>query len=301
MNRRRRPILVAIWITALGTGLHASEAVRLRPTQSLYADGREIGLSAPEDVACGKGDVWVADTGNGRLVRFEATAEGYIPTTVLDVPEVARPQRIQTAPDGSIYVLDGKQRRIGRVDRTGKFLGWVDPSGQTGAARVVPRGFDVAADGKLYVLDVASARVLVTDPGGAVERQIAFPDAYGFLSDVAVDPRGVVFALDSVGRRLFSAALDAEQLTPLTEAMTEEMDFPTDLVADDVGRLFVSDQHGGGIVIVGANGSFRGRQSSMGWKTGMLRYPAGLCVDGNRELFVADRGNSRLQVFRILD
>jgi hypothetical protein len=39
----------------------------------------------------------------------------------------------------------------------------------------------------------------------------------------------------------------------------------------------------------------------MGWKTGMLRYPAGLCVNGNGELFVADRGNSRLQVFRILE
>jgi streptogramin lyase len=301
MSRERRPILVLIWIAALGAGLHAGEAVRLRATQSLYADGQEIGLSAPGDVACGVSGVWVADTGNGRLVGFEATADGYLPTTVLAVPEVARPQRIQTAPDGSIYVLDGKQRRIGRVDRSGEFLGWVDPAGQSGAARVVVRGFDVAADGKLYVLDVASARVLVTDSAGTVERQIAFPDPFGFISDVAVDSRGVVFALDSVGRRLFRAAPDAEQLTPLTEAMTEEMDFPTNLTVDGAGRLFVSDRHGGGIVIVDVTGSFRGRQSSMGWKTGMLRYPAGLCVNGKGELFVADRGNSRLQVFRIVE
>jgi len=49
----------------------------------------------------------------------------------------------------------------------------------------------------------------------------------------------------------------------------------------------------------GPDGSFRGRQSERGWKTGFLRYPTGLCVLGGDTLVVADRGNNRVQEFTI--
>ena len=69
------------------------------------------------------------------------------------------------------------------------------------------------------------------------------------------------------------------------------------LAVDHLGRLFIVDENGGGIVILGPDGSFQGRQSNMGWKPGSLRYPSGLCVDTAGMMFVADRGNNRIQVF----
>ncbi|HXV77403.1 MAG TPA: NHL repeat-containing protein [Candidatus Polarisedimenticolaceae bacterium] len=301
MRRRSRHVLWLASCIATGGLLHGTDAVRLRAIQVIHAGPASIGLAAPEGVACGDGRAWIADTGNGRLVELTAAADGYVATSVVELPELARPQRVRLAADGSFFVLDGRQRRIGRVDRSGSFLGWVDPSGAEPLGRVVPRGFDLGRDGRLYILDIAGRRVLVTDAAGRVERRIGFAASAAFLSDVAVDPRGTVFAVDSVGRRLFRAPTDASELSPLSETLEGDLDFPTDLTADPLGRLLVSDRHGGGIVIVGFDGSFRGRQSSMGWRPGMLRYPSGLCVNGNGELFVADTGNNRVQVFRVVE
>jgi len=128
-------------------------------------------------------------------------------------------------------------------------------------------------------------------------RQIAFPQPHGFVSDLAVGAKDTVFLLDSVEKRLYVAARDATAAIPLTGSMREDMDFPAAIAADDRGRLLVADQNGGGIVILGQDGSFRGRQSAFGWKEGFLRYPGELCLDANGTLFVADRENNRIQVF----
>ena len=74
---------------------------------------------------------------------------------------------------------------------------------------------------------------------------------------------------------------------------------PTSLVSDDTGRLFVSDQNSGTILVVGPDGTFLGRQGGPGWKTALLRSPAQLCLDGQGRLMVADRDNHRVQVFAL--
>jgi len=77
------------------------------------------------------------------------------------------------------------------------------------------------------------------------------------------------------------------------------MAFPTAIASDRRGHLFVADQTGGGIVVLGADGSFLGRQAGRGWTQGLLRYPSGLCVADGGLLFVADRENDRVSVFTI--
>jgi hypothetical protein len=37
-----------------------------------------------------------------------------------------------------------------------------------------------------------------------------------------------------------------------------------------------------------------------GWKDGFLRYPAQLCVNDKGEVYVADRENSRVQIFTVV-
>ncbi len=77
------------------------------------------------------------------------------------------------------------------------------------------------------------------------------------------------------------------------------MAFPTAIAVDGQGRIFLADQNGDGIVILGADGSFRGRQAGTGWKEGSLRYPSGLCAGPAGTIFVADRENGRVQMFAV--
>jgi hypothetical protein len=38
----------------------------------------------------------------------------------------------------------------------------------------------------------------------------------------------------------------------------------------------------------------------MGWNEGLLYYPSQMCISEKGEAFIADRGNSRVQVFNII-
>ena len=102
------------------------------------------------------------------------------------------------------------------------------------------------------------------------------------------------------GRGASGRARRNRQLALLTEGLEEYLDFATALVADERGRLILVDQNGGGLVLLGRDGSFLSRQSAYGWKPGLLRYPTDICLAGKR-VFVADRGNTRVQVFDILE
>ena len=71
------------------------------------------------------------------------------------------------------------------------------------------------------------------------------------------------------------------------------------ITMDSRGELLVVDQNGGGIIVIGQDGSFQGRQLSMGWSEGLLYYPAQMCLGPKGLVFIADRGNSRVQAFAV--
>jgi hypothetical protein len=122
----------------------------------------------------------------------------------------------------------------------------------------------------------------------------------GFVSDLAVDFKGAIFLIDSVRALVSVAAKDAKEFSPLTRNLREHLSFPTSITTDSRGILYVVDQNGGGVVIIGQDGSFLGRQLAMGWNEGLLYYPSQMCLNERGEMFIADRGNSRVQVFAIV-
>jgi hypothetical protein len=71
------------------------------------------------------------------------------------------------------------------------------------------------------------------------------------------------------------------------------------LTTDNRGTIYIVDENGGGIVILGVDGTFVGRQLTMGWTEGLLYYPSQICINGKGEVFIADRGNSRVQIFML--
>jgi hypothetical protein len=72
------------------------------------------------------------------------------------------------------------------------------------------------------------------------------------------------------------------------------------MTVDSRGVLYLVDENGGGIVLVGQDGAVLGRQLAMGWSEGLLRYPAQICLNDKAQVFVADKGNNRVQVFTII-
>ena len=279
---------------------HGREVVKLRILPPIYFDDQGNPLRQPEGIACGGESLLaVADTGNGRLVTYTVAGDSVTPAKSIRLRELPYPLQVQFTPSGDLVALDGKLRKLARLSPSGAFSGYVEVTGDNPVRPMIPRSFRIGGDGDFYLLDVANARVIAFSSAGALKRQISLPGGKGSYADLAVDARGAVFVLESIAKRVYVAGRDDEAFTPLTGAMENEFNFPTSMAIDDLGRLFLVDEYGGGIVILAADGSFQGRQSRMGWDSGSLRYPAGLCVDAGGTMFVADRGNNRIQVFAV--
>ncbi len=282
------------------TSLNA-QTVKFRHLLSLYFDDKEVGMKNPEGVACSeKSLLVVSDTGNGRLLRYTFQEKAVKAESEIKVPQLTYPLRVQINSKGEIFVLDGKKRRILRLTLAGEFKGYVDPQGLPSSPAIVPRSFKIGTNDSMYILDIFGERVIELSPDGKYQRYLEFPKDHGFFSDLAVDSRGNLFLIDSTQRMVYSAAREAKGFLPLTKNLREYLNFPTYLTTDTRGRIYVVDENGAGIVILGQDGSFIGRQLSMGWSEGLLYYPTQMCINERGEVFIADRGNNRVQVFAVV-
>lgn len=286
------PLLAAVLTPFPSFG---SDQSKLKHVNSSYADAAQIGLKSPEGVSCNDPYLYVADTGNSRLLRYTYQDGALLVDKVFPAGNVV-PIQVQVNSRAEFYLLDGKARQIVRLDTAGNPKGTLSLKGVPGTQKVVPKSFRIDGRDNLYILDLFSERVLVVDGEGTFQSQLAFPEDYGFISDLALDEKGAVYLLDSVRVAVHKADRGGE-FRALTTGLKSYVNFPTYLTVDERGRIFVVDQYGSGLVLLAADGSFAGRKLGMGWDEGFLYYPAQVCLNAAGDLFIADRNNSRVQQF----
>lgn len=293
MNR----LIVVVMIMLLAP-LHAfgADEIRFKYGRSLYADDKGVGMKRPEGVACSKDRLAVADTGNGRLLLYTIVDGEPRNGKQVQLTQVMYPVRLALSSKGDLYVIDGRQRKVARVNAEGAFQQYVEITGLPVEGMVVPAGISIDSKDSLHLFDLAGSRVLIFGDDGKYQQQILLPKGYGFISDLTVDARGTVFLLDSVNAVVYSNAKDPAVFAEVTGQLKDDMKFPTNIAAGENGVLYITDQNGGGVVAVRPDGTTK-RLFSLGWKEGTLRYPAQLCLDSGGDLFVADRENSRVQEF----
>ncbi len=292
--------LVAAALVAGPLGLTAARTASLKHVVSMYFDEKGTGLNLPEGVACdARGQVVVGDTGNDRLVRFYYRDKVVSGGTVIKIAELSAPSRVQLTSKGEIYALDSRQRRVAHLGSDGAFKGMVAFDGVPDPATIVAKDFAIDQADNLYVLDVFSARVLVLDGLGKFQRMLTVPDGTSFVSHMAVDAAGNVFLLDSIQRRLFSAARGATSFTPLGAELTQSLATLPSSITASKGTIFVAEGPGSTIAAFGSDGSFLAKQLKQGWDEGALNQPSQICINDKDDVFVADRDNSRIQVFRL--
>ncbi len=290
-------VLLVGWLFIPATA-GCDQGIMFQHLTSLYADDKGQALLQPEGVACDEKQLVVADTAHNRLVQYSIQTDGVKGGKQLQMPQLVAPIRVQLNAKGEIFALDGKNRRIVHLSQAGAFLGNIEVKGLPAGGALVPRSFKIDRNDTLYILDIFSGRVVVCNAQGEFQRQIPLPKEFGFFSDLAVDRGGDIYLIDSVNSMVYQASSGGQSFAPLTKNLKEYMLFPTCITTDNKGVLYVTDQNGGSIVLLGTDGAFRSRKLAMGWKEGLLHYPVAMCVNGNGQAFVADRNNNRIQMFR---
>ncbi len=261
MRKVSMKFLVMVAIALVPLTSFGAAAVKFKHKLSVYSDDKGGGLKLPEGVACSERSLFiVADTGNGRLLRFTLKDGTLGDGGDIKVPQLSNPLRVQINSKGEIYALDGKRRRIVRLSPEGEFKGYLEPRGLPAPVSYIPKSLIIDNKDNIYILDVFSGRVLVLNPEGRYQKHIKFPEDYGFFSDLSVDVQGTIYLIDGPQAMVFSATKGSRRFSSLTKSLKEYMSFPTSLTVDSRGRIYIVDQHGSGIVILGQDGSFQGRR-----------------------------------------
>jgi len=120
---------------------------------------------------------------------------------------------------------------------------------------------------------------------------------------LTVDSNDDVWLTDVGRHQVFKFSHDGELLLELGENRVPGTDsthfnLPTDVAVLDDGGFFVSDGYGNSRVVrFSSDGEFEFQWGKRGSKTGDFDLPHGLALDDEGRLYVADRSNSRVQVF----
>jgi len=296
---------IRFFVTAFSLSLplisYGAEAVKLRHAVSIYTDEKGISLRQPESIASDNESLFiVADTQNGRLLRYTYRDKTVKGGTEIKPPQLSYPRKVKINSKGEIFALDGRQNRIVRLTPEGGFKDYLNPVGMPSPEAFTTMSFTIDSNDHIYILDTLSKRVIRLNTEGSYQGHIAFPPEFGFFTDLSVDAKGSVFIIDCVQAKVFSAAREAVTFTPLSESLKEYVRFPISIAVDKQGIIYLVDHNDMSVLMLSQSGSFLGQQLNMGWNEGLLYYPTQLCVNENGEIFIADKGNNRIQIFTII-
>lgn len=277
---RRDPLVVLLLVLVCAVLAAPAAQARLVPGGPGFGGaGSDPGqLSGPADLGyTAAGQIWVADTGNGRLERF--TASGALAQVV---GGFTSPTGLAVGPDDAVYVADAGAEKVVKLLADGT----VDPAFAQGTW---PGIRDVAVDPRgdnAYVVD-SSGRLQSIDPLSGAALAILEQGLNGPAS-VAVDASGAIAVVEQAGDDVLVRAADGTRTRFGTRGRDAgDFNAPTGVAFDPYGLVVVADT---------GNGRLQ-RFTQTGFavdEVGGLGAPAGVASDGVNAFSVADAANAQV-------
>jgi sugar lactone lactonase YvrE len=205
---------------------------------------------------CTSGNVFVADTGNNRVIEIPwVRASGtYGPATEIG-SGLNSPHGVAVAANGDVYVADTGNDRVVEVpwDRSKDTYG---AQTTVGANLLSPEAVAVGSQGKVYIANVGNSSV-VEVPAGC------------------------------------SAATSCTSQTTVASQETNGLANPTGVAVGPSGNLYIVDNGNNRVILLPWNSSSSayGTQTEVG---AQLVGPRGVALDAMGNVYIADTGNNRV-------
>lgn len=303
-----RAIATAALALVLGTATitAAADVPRpfIRPLGLITSHLEEGPLAEPRGVALDltREEVWVVDTRGGRLGVFTSDGVPIFATSPSD--RLREPHRVAVDSAGRLLVLDNDRTAINVLDYRGEWIGTLDLPGLPAEPSIGAIAVD--RSGRLYVGENGEGRVHVFSPElktlarfgsrGTEEGQfqsiagIAADDEAIFVVDHQVTPVQVFDRRGTFLRGWGRHDMGAQNFS-----------LPQAVALDSKGHVVVVDALRHEIKFFDREGRFLDRFGGYGGRPGNVAFPADVAIDGADRLYVAERGNGRVQVFEIVD
>jgi YD repeat-containing protein len=260
------------------------------------------------------GDLLITDAGNSRVQRFSSTgafisafgSKGFGPGQFAG----AGPEGIAIDAEDHVWVSDTYAGRLQEFSATGEFLRTVGSYGSGDGEIGEPTGIDFDAGGNVWVADWENSRIEVFDSEGQFldqfgsrgtgDGQFKGPDA------LDIDDEGNVWVGDQENSRIQRFDLAGQYVGQFGSPGSGEgqFDFFYPMGIDvDAGHIWITDVKNDRVqewVMPGTQELFTAYEQtlgSVGAGEGELEAPADVAIDDEGGLWVADKGNNRIEHF----
>src|SRR5574341_822848 len=239
-------------------------------------------------------------------VRTTTFAQRVKSTIIGDDPVagLGKPYAVHVDRKGRIFVADSAWRKVLVFDEPGRdfFILGIDGPG----ALINPRGVTTDAQHRIYVTDTSQNRVVVYDEKGDFQLAMGLRGQLDKPVGIAVNDalKGVyVVSTGSTGTQDHKVTVfDANTGNVLFEfggrgVEDGKFNFPTNVVVDDAGRVYVMDSFNFRAQIFDADGKFLSKFGGIGTGFGQFSKPKGIGVDNEGHIYVSDAAFNNVQIF----
>jgi len=256
--------------------------------------GEKAHLQAPRGLAVdSSGNVFVADTGNFRVVKFDASGRetAVIGRKGSGPGEFESPWLPAVDGKGQLYVLDPRRGRVSIFGNDGKYLRKIGE----GSGFYSPAGMAVAKDGAVAVADTGGNRVVVFGPDGQMRGEPIASTPQGKLiqpTDAAFDAKGNIYVIQPTGPNgkgtLYRFDPEGKYQTAwVITSVPSTTDTPRLAVGPD-GRVYLSDIEHGRLIAYDPDGKKATPLTFAAGDMDRFRRIGNIAVDEKGRIFVMD-------------
>lgn len=253
--------------------------------------------------------IYAAESGGEHHVKvFDRNGKLFGNLTPPGTATLAR-QPVYLAVDktGKVFISDRSRHTIDVFGPDGKYLGNL-PSPLPGGASWSPLGISIDAANNLWVTDVTDGqhRVFQMDTEGNVKAQFGKQGEgrgeFNYPNKAAANTRGRLFVSNSNNGRLDILNLDGTYVASFASgSSTGSVGIPRGIALDDSDRLYAVDAVSHQVVVyntaVSPAPAYLFTFGMQGPIDGAFMFPNDIALDSTGRLYIADKGNHRIQVW----
>ena len=301
---RDRAILAVVLILPLvaAAPIPPEKCIPAAISRTLSISEPQQPMMMPTDVAVhSRGQVFVADGANDRIVRFDAAGQ-VLPAIQANF---SRPTGIFVDADDRLWIADTGHHRVLKLSPAGTIDLALDlpPAGSLAAE---PTDLLLTRDAaRLYVVDKDNHRVLARDQksggwktlgsSGRALGQFQYP----FM--IALGAEDHIYVTEAIGARVQAISPAGRWAGQISRFGVElgELYRPKGIAADHRGRLFVSDSTLGVIQVFDSRGVVDGVLADAQHNPLRFQHPMGMAFDSEGKLYVVELKANRVAVLSL--
>jgi len=215
----------------------------------------------------------------------------------------AAPIFVAVGANDEIYVTDRQRAQISVYSPLGKFIKRFVPQ-VTGSFVWSPLAIATDTKGNVYVTDATQGehRVLVFDKQGKLLRKFGSQGSqngqFNYPNGIAVANDGKIYVADSNNARVQVFSNTGKRLKTIMGTGEGGLTHPVGIDVSRSGEMHVVESFGHKVNVFDTDGTYLYGFGELGIMDGQFRYPQGIAINKNGRVIIADRDNSRLQIWQ---